>query len=114
MITDEVKTRNNPAIIVMPILATFDDSMMGKSSRKTLAMVGFTGMLASWAIAVIFLNTIISNLFYLLAILAISSIFGEIAGNAIKFLALSFMGIAIIVGFAFSDKLYWNFFQCFL
>ncbi|HIH59612.1 MAG TPA: MFS transporter [Ferroplasma sp.] len=67
------------SVLAESVFGVLGGYYMGKSSRKTLAMVGFTGMLASWVIAVIFLNIIISNLFYLLAILSISSIFGEIA-----------------------------------
>ena len=55
---------------------------LGKSKRKSIAITGFSGLLISWAVIIIFLNSIIANLYLLLLMLAISSIFGEIGWAA--------------------------------
>jgi MFS family permease len=52
---------------------------IGKSRRKVVAITGFGGLLASWIIAIIFLRLIIFNIYYLIIMLAINSVFGEIA-----------------------------------
>ncbi len=53
--------------------------IIGRSGRKTISMIGFSGLLGSWMILLLFFNDVISNLYLLLIMLAISSVFGEIA-----------------------------------
>ena len=52
---------------------------IGRTGRKYTSMIGFSGMFASWIILLLFFNIVISNLYILLVMLAISSVFGEIA-----------------------------------
>jgi hypothetical protein len=53
--------------------------IMGRSDRKALSIIGFSGLLGSWMVLLLFFNDVISNLYLLLAMLAVSSVFGEIA-----------------------------------
>ncbi|WMT52105.1 MAG: hypothetical protein RE471_04315 [Ferroplasma sp.] len=52
---------------------------IGRSGRKAVSMIGFSGLLGSWLVLLLFFNYVIYNLYLLLAMLAISSVFGEIA-----------------------------------
>jgi hypothetical protein len=52
---------------------------IGKSKRKSVAFLGFSGLLISWAIIIVFLQPVILNIYLLIFMLAVSSIFGEIA-----------------------------------
>ncbi|MEM0132823.1 MFS transporter [Acidiplasma sp.] len=50
---------------------------MGKSRRKIVSLIGYTGMFIVWLIVLIFLKFILSNILYLIIMISISGIFGE-------------------------------------
>ena len=50
---------------------------IGKSSRKAIAIIGFTGMFIPWIFVVLFLNLIVYNIYILIILLVISGVFGE-------------------------------------
>ncbi len=50
----------------------------GKSGRKVISIIGFSGLLISWIFIVLFINEILVNIYYLIIILVINSAFGEI------------------------------------
>ncbi len=67
------------SVLAESITGVIGGYYIGKSKRKSLALIGFPGLLLSWAIVILLLHTIILNLYLLLFMLAISSVFGEIA-----------------------------------
>jgi len=50
---------------------------MGKSKRKIVSLIGYSGMLIVWIIILIFLKFVLSNILYLIIMISISGIFGE-------------------------------------
>jgi len=70
------------SVLVESVTGVIGGYYIGKSKRKSVALIGFSGLLISWGIIVVFLQLIIPNLYLLLLMLAISSIFGEIAWGA--------------------------------
>ncbi len=49
----------------------------GKSKRKIISFIGFTGLLVSWVFVVLFIHEILINIYYLIIILVINGGFGE-------------------------------------
>jgi len=67
------------SVLAESITGVLGGFIIGRSGRKIISMIGFSGLLGSWIVLLLFFNDVISNLYLLLAMLAISSVFGEIA-----------------------------------
>lgn len=65
------------SVLSESLVGIFGGYFFGKSRRKIISIIGFSGLFISWLFVVLFINIILINIYYLIIILIINSAFGE-------------------------------------